>query len=242
MMRGLTRFFWVSAVLLTVSVPCFAGKAEDLMLKGARYVAEKDYGKALKAYQDAVAANPNNANANLLLGLAYANTADLSKAVQYTQASLKLAPGYHGYYNLGIIYANIQELDKSAEAFREALKQNNQSYQAWYQLGQVYHAKGDFNAALESYGRAVKFNPNFSDAYLGLGSAFYWSGNIDSAREQVQRLKAIKETTKAQALEEWIINKEAKKSGAPQPQPSAPMEASAATTPSKDTATRPSNP
>src|ERR1700704_2861403 len=108
------------AMIAFFSLLSFAGELEDHITKGSQFVQAKDYKKAAKEYEAAVAINPKNSKANLLLGLTYANTGDLDKAIQYSEASVRSEASYSGYYNLGLIYADKADFEKSVQAYQEA--------------------------------------------------------------------------------------------------------------------------
>ena len=203
-----------SFVLL--SLLAFAGTAgasevEDHLLSGSKFAREKNYKEAAREYENAVRIDPQNPDANLLLGLTLANTGDLDNAVRYSLASVQLKPSYSGYYNLGLIYANQGKYDPAIEAYQQAVALNDKSYQAWHQLGLVYSTSLKFDKAIEAYNKVIEINPNFASAYQGLGSAYFWSGNIEAAYAQVAKLKELKLGGKAEELERWLKDKEAKK-------------------------------
>ncbi len=212
----------IAFVLWVPSTSFAAPTAEDRITKAAQYVQSQDYKKAVKEYEAAVAAEPMNAKAHLLLGLALANVGDLDRAKAETLASVKIEPSAAGYSNLGLIHANRGELPEANEAFEKSLALNNKSYRTWYQYGQIQNSTGKFDKAIEAYLKATQLNSRFSEAYLGLGSAYYWSGKRDEALKQADSLDKI-EKSKAEALREWISKMDAKKNAAAPPAAAAPV-------------------
>ena len=205
-----TRSF-ILLSLLAFTGTAGAGEIEDHLLSGSKFAGEKNYKEAAREYENAVRIDPQNPDANLLLGLTLANTGDLDNAVRYSLASVQLKPSYSGYYNLGLIYANQGKYDLAVDAYEHAVVLNGKSYQAWHQLGLVYSTSLKFDKAVEAYNKVVELNPNFASAYQGLGSAYFWSGNTEAAYAQVAKLKELKLGGKAEELERWIKDKEAKK-------------------------------
>jgi tetratricopeptide (TPR) repeat protein len=183
----------------------------DHLMSGNKLVQEKHYKEAAREYETAVQLDPQNADANLLLGLTLTNTGDLERAVQYTQASIKIRPSYSAYYNLGLIYANKSRYQDAMAAYQNALKLNPSSYLGWYQLGLVYSTDLQFTKAIEAYQKVIELNPKFAQAYHGLGSAYYWNGDLASAMAQVGKLKKLKLAARSEELAKWIKNKELKK-------------------------------
>ena len=209
-----SALIFLSVLLFFPAVTACADETEDSFAKANQYAQKHDYEKAAKEYQKVLAANPNDQKANLLLGLTYANTGELDEAVRYTLAALQLEKSYTGFHNLGLIYANKREYMKAVDAYKQALDLNPTSYRAWYQLGLVYASDLKFPEAVEAYEKVLELNPRFTDAFLGLGSAHYWAGDKGAAAEQVKKLREMGEKDKAQALENWIENKETKKADA----------------------------
>ena len=208
--------FWTLSFSFALSLFVIAGTAgaadsQDHLMSGGKFAQEKKYQEAAREFETAVQQDPKNAEANLLLGLTLANTGDLEGAVKYSLAAVQLKPSYSGYNNLGLIYANQGKFDKAVEAFKSAADINPSSYQAWYRLGQVYAQSLAFDKAREAYAKAIAINPNFAPAYQGLGSASFWSGDTEGATAQVAKLKELKLAGKAEELDLWIKDKEAKK-------------------------------
>lgn len=214
-MRVMTSKVKVSVLLAfliaLIGPPAFCGEVEDLILKGNQSVQQKDYPKALKEYEQALKLDPKNSKANLLLGLTYANTGELDKAIRYSQISLALEPSFAAHRNLGLVYANKGEYEKARDSYERALKLNPSSYRAWYELGLLHSSHSVFDKAIVCYKKSLELNPRLADAHLGLGSAYYWSGNKTDALDEVRQLKEMKMKDKAAALRNWIQDKDAKK-------------------------------
>ncbi len=202
-------FFLLSLLMSVASAD--ASEIEDHIMSGNKFVQDKKYQEAVREYETAVKIDPKNATANLLLGLALANTQDLDRAAQYSTISVQLSPTYAGYYNLGLIYANQGKFDLAVEAYEKAVQLNDKSYQAWHQLGLVYSAALKFDKAIVAYNKVIELNPKFPAAYQGLGSSYFWSGDTPTAYAQVEKLKELKLVGKAEELERWIQDKELKK-------------------------------
>jgi superkiller protein 3 len=200
--------------VLSLSIPshiALAAETDEHLLSGSKFAQDKKYEEAIREFETVLKLDPKNADANLLLGLTLANTGDLDRAAQYSQAAVELKPGYSGYHNLGLIYANQGKYDLAVSAYENAVKLNLKSYQAWHLLGLVYSAALKFEKAIEAYNKAIELNPKLVVAYQGLGSAYFWSGNTEAAYAQVAKLKEIQQDGKADELERWLKDKEAKK-------------------------------
>jgi len=207
----LKKCFFLFFSLFLFAHTAEAGTIEDHILSGNKFVQDKKYQEAIREYETVIKIDPQNPEANLLLGLTLANTGDLDRAVKYSTTAVQLKPTYAGYYNLGLIYANQGKYDLAVEAYEKASEINPKSYQTWYQLGLVYAQSLKFDKAIEAYNKVIELNPKFASAYQGLGGAYFWLGETESAYAQVAKLKELKLTGKAEELERWIKDKESKK-------------------------------
>lgn len=196
----------MTALIITTPLAA-AGEFEEAVLKGSRYVQDKDFKNAILEYKKAVKLKPSNPKALLLLGLTYANAGDFDKAIEYTEKAAAREPSYTVYHNLGLIYANRRDYNKGVENYKKALDINPASFRDWYQLGLLEASQNNFEEAIRCYYKALEHNPYFADAHLGLGSAYHWLGDKEKSKEQVQKLKTL-DRIKAQALEEWLAVKE----------------------------------
>jgi tetratricopeptide (TPR) repeat protein len=180
-------------------------------MKGNALVQKKDYDAAIKAFENALKIDPKNAKAHLLLGLTYANKGDLARALKFTKYALSFEKSYAAFHNLALVYANKEEYQNAVDAYESALEISPESAADWYQLGLLHTANGSFDKGIEAYKKAIELNTRLDDAYVGLGSAYYWSGDKAAAENQVKRMKALKMSVKADALDSWIRKKELKK-------------------------------
>ena len=197
--------------LLSVCRVSFGSEVDDHLLSGSKFLQDKKMSEAIREFETAVNLDPENARANLLLGLALEGQNDLEKAVAYLEKSASSQPSYSAYYNLGLSYASLSQLDKSMTSFEKAAEINTKSYEAFHQLGKVRAASLQFEKAIEAYRQAASLNAKFPDAYQGMGSAYYWSGDLTLALQQVDELNKLGFESHARQLERWIKDKEAKK-------------------------------
>jgi tetratricopeptide (TPR) repeat protein len=205
------KILTLTFIALAVGVSAKAATTEDYMLSGSKYIQEKKYKEAARDFETAVQLAPDNADANRLLGLSLAKLGDLDRAAQYSEKAASLKPNYAVYYILGLIYANQSSYGKAETAYGKALEQNPKSYEAWHQLGKVHATTLSFDKAIEAYSKAVSLNSKFPDAYQGLASAKYWANDLTGALQQVDELNRLGFKEKAQELERWLKDKEAKK-------------------------------
>lgn len=75
------------------------------------------------------------------------------------------------HFNLGLTFSVMNELDRAAEAYRQAVTLKPSYGEAWNNLGQVEQARGNFDAAARAYETAVEqeeyMTPEFAAFNLG---------------------------------------------------------------------------
>jgi tetratricopeptide (TPR) repeat protein len=97
-------------------------------------------GEVIADYTEALRLNPNDAEAYLNRGNAYADHGEIDKAIaDYTEA-LRLNPNYaDAYYNRGNAYAGHGEIDKAIADYTEALRIDPGYADAYYNRGNAYY-------------------------------------------------------------------------------------------------------
>ncbi len=160
--------------------------------QGLKYLNSGDYDKAVKAFQQTLAANPKSAEAYYYLGLAYDGQGEQDKAVKSLTTALRLKPNFpQARVSLGQMY-NLQGLNQlrqgnpgQAEAFlKEAVAQDPKNDAAYNNLGVALGQQGQYTQSLAALERAVAVNPNNNQAQFNLGVTQYALGDKDATVQQ----------------------------------------------------------
>lgn len=199
------RIIFLFIVASMITPPALAlESAKELIASGGERLKEGDYQKAIADFERALKIDKKNVIAHLSLGLAYAHTGELDKAVKHGKKATELNPGYASFYNLGLIYAATKKADKALQAFDKALEASPGSYAAEYQKGLVYTSRKDYEEARAAHEHAIELNPHFADAYLALAGISYKLGLKDDALKQAETLRKIGRNDLAEGVEQWI--------------------------------------
>jgi Flp pilus assembly protein TadD len=160
--------------------------------QGLKYLNSGNYGKAVKAFQQALAANPRSAEGYYYLGLAYDGQGDQDKAIKSLATAVRLKPNFsEARVALGQIY-NLQGLNLlrqgnpgQAEAvFKEAVAQDPKNDAAFNNLGVALGQQGQFTRSLAALQKAVSLNPNNNQAQFNLGVTQYSLGDKNATVRQ----------------------------------------------------------
>jgi tetratricopeptide (TPR) repeat protein len=122
---------------------------------GITYFHMKDYGKALQAYNQAVALEPNSA------------------LVQHNLGTL--------YLTLFIQKDNREFLAKALAAFNLALLENAQMEAAYNGRGTALKFSRKNEEAIADWKKAIELNPDFIDPYFNIGITYLETGDKTAA-------------------------------------------------------------
>jgi S1-C subfamily serine protease len=162
--------------------------------------------EAVRAYRQAIDADPDSAAAYNGLGVAYAGLKQYREAAAAYQQSIKLDPGSAwARSNLGLIYMELKMFKEAVEVLREAVRIMPDLSGAHYNLGLAYSRSQQYREAAASYNEAIRLRPGFADAHLGLGLVYLALHDRSAARQQYEFLQKL---DPAQAAKLWERIKE----------------------------------
>jgi tetratricopeptide (TPR) repeat protein len=115
---------------------------------------------AKMAFQKAVQADSNSAEARNNFGVMLEMTSQDDSAFVQIKAAIRLDPFYaDAYNNLGILYGKRMEYDSALVAFKQAFDLDTTDYSACKNLAMIYGAMGNFPPALEYLEKALDLAP-----------------------------------------------------------------------------------
>lgn len=120
----------------------------------------------------AAAAQPDNAEAEHMLGIIAHQSGKLAEAIEHVRRAAALKPDVALYHaNLGEMCRMAGRVDEAIAAGRRALEINPSYAGALSNLGIALFDQGKFDDALDHYDRAVGLEPNFAQAHSNRGNA-----------------------------------------------------------------------
>ena len=131
---------------------------------------EKDYDKAIIAYQAALkTASGNYPEAQLNLGLTYSAKNNYTAALAEYEAALKIRKQYpEAWYNIGMIHLRQENNALAENAFQNAVRIRPEYEQAWFNLGVVFGNENRDKEAMDAYRKALSIRPAYPQAQLNL--------------------------------------------------------------------------
>ncbi len=129
---------------------------------------------AVDEAQKALALDPSNVHAYIIIGRAYMRAGDSAKAAEALSHAAQLQPGIETYYTLAICWLSIKtpEGNKRADAIFEQMKEMAGDSGSLHVLfGRAYRDAERMSDAVVEFQRAIKLDPSTPHAHYFLGLA-----------------------------------------------------------------------
>ena len=174
----------------TAVKPSAPGEARALLEKGKQLYREDQDSAAAEAFQQAIALDPDLAEAHFRLGLAYDT---LDKAEEAEAEYKKAIEGYKKYlgdhpddfeahYSLGQTYANLHQYSDAIREYRQATKLKEDDAEMYFDLGIAQTRLAQYSEAVASFTKSLEIDPDNYRAEEALAEA----------KEGVNRIKVGK--------------------------------------------------
>ncbi len=159
---------------------------------GAAYMNQQLFEKAMKAFEQAAALDPQLQIARLNRGIALLNLGKVDTAKPLLENAVKQDPNdAHGWYNLGLLYKNTGDAQSAIEAFQHVTQIDSDDADGWYFLGASYAQNKQHPDAIDCFQHALKINPQHASAEFGLARSYQQSGDLTNARDHLTRFQSI---------------------------------------------------
>lgn len=130
-----------------------------------------------------------------------ARAGNYESAIKRYNEALKINPrSAKAYYNRGLVWDYMNEIDKAIADYTKALEINKEFIDAYFNRGITLHKKGNYNLAISDFTKALQFHPdNSSKAGLYFNRAYAWfkMGNYERAIDDYTKAIKIEEDIKA---------------------------------------------
>ena len=127
---------------------------------------------------------PTSIRAWELLGSAYANNGEFSKAIDAYRKVVELNPDLAQYWlELGLLYGKAGQVDKQIDSYRAAVRINPEYAGTWYRLAVVYRDAAQFANALQASLEVTRINPANLPALMIEGYSY---GRLGQQTRQIE--------------------------------------------------------
>jgi tetratricopeptide (TPR) repeat protein len=167
------------------------GLNEDILNhfnSGIHFYNQKEFSKAVQAYQKVIELDPTYVEAYNNLGITYQMIGDTEKAFNSYEKAIKINPGYEkGYNNLGILLLLKDRYGEALEAFQKALAINSNNIESHINLGILFKKSGRLEKAIESYQTALSIDPLHRETHYNIALLHEQIGNFETAINHYQQ-------------------------------------------------------
>ena len=150
------------------------------------------YQQAVSSYSNAIAANPNDAEAYYNRGNVYQESKQYQLAINdYNEAIAINSNHIQAYYNRGATYSELKQYEPAIADYGKAISLNPNYVKAYENRGDAYQGLEQYEQAVNDYNKAISLNPNSIGAYTGLGNAYRKLKQYDRARTSYQKARQL---------------------------------------------------
>jgi tetratricopeptide (TPR) repeat protein len=138
--------------------------------------------EAESLYREILAADPNNADALHLLGVAAHQTGRAELAVEMIRAAIANNPEAAAYHcNLGVALGALGRLTEAIAAYQAAVELQPDLAEAITNMGGLFTELGRLDEAMALHRRAIDLRPNLAVARNNMGNVMVRQGHLDDA-------------------------------------------------------------
>ena len=155
---------------------------------GVHFYNQREFSKAIQAYQKVIELDPTYVEAYNNLGIIYQMIGDVDRAFGAYQKSTEMNPRYEkGYNNLGILLFLKGRYEEAVEVFQKALAINSNNIESHINLGILFKKKGEWEKATESYQRALAIDPLHRETHYNIALLYEQLENLELAISHYQQ-------------------------------------------------------
>ena len=137
---------------------------------GVAFYDQKEFSKAIQAYQKVIELDPAYVEAYNNLGIIYQEIGNFDKALEVYHKAIDINRRYEKTFNnLGILHFLNERYEESIEAFQKALAINPNNIESHINLGILFKKQGQMDQAIGSYQKALSLNPLHGETHYNMG-------------------------------------------------------------------------
>ncbi len=155
---------------------------------GVTFYNQKEFSKAIQAYQKVIELDPTYVEAYNNMGIVYQMLGNADRAFGAYQKATEINPRYEkGYNNLGILLLLKGRYEEALGSFQKALAVNPDNIEAHINLGILYKKKGQWEKAIESYQKALAIDPLHRETHYNIALLYEQLENLELAISHYQQ-------------------------------------------------------
>ena len=128
--------------------------------RGIAYFSKGEFDRAIRDFDEAIAAKPNNPVLYHNRGMALYNKGDNEAAIRSYDEAISIHPRYAMAFNdRANVYFRLKEYDKAISGYDEAIRLQPRDPVVYANRGNTYRLKGDYDRAIRDLDEAIRLNP-----------------------------------------------------------------------------------
>jgi len=179
------RTMWLTLAMALSAVSVRAQSVQYTSAAGIVFRSQADTGAIARAEQ-ALAAEPNNIERIIALGIAQSGVRQFREAIQTFTRGLRIDPKNAVLYRWrGHRFLSVRDYDRALADLNQGASIDSSVYGIWYHLGILRYIRGEYAAAAEAFKRGLPIAPNAGEragSYDWQWMALMRAGKEDAAR------------------------------------------------------------
>lgn len=179
------RTMWLTLAMALSAVSVRAQSVQYTSAAGIVFRSQADTGAIARAEQ-ALAAEPNNIERIIALGIAQSSVRQFREAIQTFTRGLRIDPKNAVLYRWrGHRFLSVRDYDRALADLNQGASIDSSVYGIWYHLGILRYIRGEYAAAAEAFKRGLPIAPNAGEragSYDWQWMALMRAGKEDAAR------------------------------------------------------------
>ena len=160
----------------------------EALQKGIAAQQQGDHATAEQIYKQVLQIDPENAEANHLMGTLAHQLGRHDLALAFLERAVSFAPQNANFHNMvGVVARETGDLDKAEQSQKAALQIDPKLLPAINGLALVYKDKEQFELAQKTIEKAIEAKPDFVEAYNNLGNILEAAGKRDEAIQAYEK-------------------------------------------------------
>ena len=181
-----------AAVARAVALADKASEPEKLVVCALDAGAKGEPARQQDCLTRLVAACPDDARAQNLMGAFHFGRQDYEAAVAAYEKATALDASFSQPYNqMGYAYRFLGRYDKAEQAFTKYIQLIPGDPNPYDSYAEFLMKRGRFDESIKSYQKALSIDPNFVASYIGIGNDRVFMGQPAEARKSYEKLLAV---------------------------------------------------
>ena len=136
--------------------------------RGIAYFSKGEFERAIRDFDDAISAKPNNPVLYHNRGMAFYNKGDNEAAIRSYDQAISIHPKYAAAYNdRANVFFRMKDYDRAISGYDDAIRLQPRDPVLYANRGNTYRVKGDYDRALRDFDEAIRLNPREAGSIYG---------------------------------------------------------------------------